>query len=203
MRIAADNAVRDLERDRLDVAIRYSTLKLAGVGAQWLFGERTQPVCSPKLRGINKLRNGEELCNFVLLHFDDPRQHTPWLTWDVWFETMKIKPRAPKVVVRFSHYDMMLRAAINGQGIALGRLPLIASLLDDRALIAPLDDARYGATAQDRAYWLKAADTARAKPEVRTFIAWLISKSAPLGKTVASDEAVSLLLRPHFQPISL
>ncbi len=188
VRIAADNAVRDLKRDRLDVAIRYTTRRLAGEGAVRLFGERTQPVCSSKLPGIKTLRRGEDLSNFVLLHFDDPRQHTPWLTWNVWFETMRIKPTAPKGVLRFNQYDMMLRAAINGQGIALGRLPLVTSLLDDGSLIAPLDDKRYASAAQDRAYWLMAGDMAHERSEVRTFIAWLIDKSAPLGKSFADAE---------------
>ncbi len=187
VRIAADNAVRDLERDRLDVAIRYSARELAGAGAQRLFGEHTLPVCSPKLLGKKKLQRTEDLSNFVLLHFDDPANHNPWLTWDVWFEAMKIKPPAPKGVLRFSHYDMMVRAAVNGQGIALGRLPLLASLLDDGTLVAPLAAARYSASAQDRAYWLNATAAARERPEVRTFMQWLVAKAAPLAQGGAAE----------------
>lgn len=188
-RIAADNLVRDLEHDRLDVAIRYSTRKAAGAGATRLFGERVLPVCAPKLLGKNKLRTPEDLNRFVLLQFDDPAQPTPWLAWHVWFEAMKAAMPAPKGVLHFSHYDMMVRAAINGQGIALGRLPLIESLLDDGTLIAPLADARYSAMAQDRAYWLMVTPAARERPQVRTFMAWLAEKTAPLAEKNARGSA--------------
>jgi len=188
VRIAADNAVRDLERDRLDVAIRYSTRELAGAGAQRLFGERTLPVCSPKLLGRKKLQSPEDLSDFVLLHFDDPARLTPWLTWEVWFEAMKIRPHAPRGVLRFSHYDMMVRAAVDGQGIALGRLPLIASLLKDGTLVAPLAESRFSAGAQDRAYWLNATPAARERPEVRTFMAWLTGKAAALQQDTAGKQ---------------
>lgn len=187
-RIAADNIVRDLERDRMDVAVRYSTRKVAGAGATRLFGERVLPVCAPKLLGKNKLRAPEDLSRFVLLQFDDPTQLTPWLTWHVWFEAMKVAAPVPKGVLHFSHYDMMVRAAINGQGIALGRLPLIGSLLDDGTLVAPLTEARYSTMAQDRAYWLMVTPAAQKRPEVRTFMTWLAEKTAPLAKKAAQSE---------------
>lgn len=180
-RIAADNQVRDLERNRLDVAIRYSTRKLAGAGAKRLFGERVVPVCSPKLLGKKKPRAPDDLNDFVLLQFDDPTQLTPWVSWHVWFETMKAPPPAPKGMLHFSHYDMLVRAAINGQGIALGRLPLIDSLLDDGSLVAPLADARYSASSQEHAYWLMATPASRERPAVQTFMTWLAEKTAPLA----------------------
>ncbi len=180
--VAADNAVRDLEREQMDVAVRYSTRELAGAGAQRLFGERVLPVCSPKLLGQKPLRHPADLRDFVLLNFEDPQQLTPWLTWDVWFETMQTPWSGAKGVLRFSHYDMMLRAAINAQGIALGRLPLIESLLDDGTLVAPLTDAQYSSSTHDRAYWLMTTPVARERPEVLTFMQWLIEKTSPLSQ---------------------
>lgn len=182
--VAADNAVRDLERDRMDVAIRYSTRPMAGPGAMLLFGERVLPVCSPKLLDQHPLRTPADLQEFVLLNFEDPQQLTPWLTWDVWFEAMQSPLPAAKRMLRFSHYDMMLRAAINGQGIALGRLPLISDLLDNSTLVAPLADARYSAGAHDRAYWLITTSAAGKRPEAQTFMQWLTEKTAALAQRV-------------------
>jgi DNA-binding transcriptional LysR family regulator len=147
-----------------------------------LFGERVLPVCSPKLPGRNKLREPADLKHFVLLDFDDPAQLIPWLSWEVWFETMKTAMPASKGVLHFNHYDMLVRAAVNGQGVALGRLPLIDALLEDGTLVAPLTDARYSAAAQDRAYWLIAAPAARARPEVQTFMQWIRERAAPLAQ---------------------
>jgi len=179
--VAADNTMLDLERDRMDVAIRYSTRQFAGAGAVQLFGERVLPVCSPKLAGKKPPRSPADLGRYVLLNFEDPQQLTPWLTWAAWFEAMRTRPPAAKGMLRFSHYDMMLRAAINGQGIALGRLPLIQSLLDDGTLAAPLRDTRYSSTTQDRAYWMMSTSAARERPEVQTFMHWIRARCAPLA----------------------
>ncbi len=178
--VAADNSVLDLERERMDVAIRYSTHRLAGPDALRLLGERVLPVCSPKLPGLKKLRAPADLKGFVLLEFEDPQQLTPWLTWAAWLEAMRAPSPAAKGMLRFSHYDMMLRTALNGQGIGLGRLPLISALLDDGLLVAPLADRRHSIPTPDRAYWLISPPAARERPEVQTFMQWIRARMAAL-----------------------
>lgn len=186
--VAADNTMLDLERERMDVAIRYTTRKNAGSGATRLFGERVLPVCSPKLLGGRKLRSAAELKDFVLLNYEEPQQITPWLTWAVWFEVMRTPLPAVRGMPGFSHYDMLLRAAINGQGVALGRLPLISAQLEDGSLVAPLADARYSTSSQDRAYWLLASAAASERPEVQTFMRWIRSRCAPLARAASGAE---------------
>lgn len=181
VRVAADNALRDLASSQIDVAIRYATRQHAGPGALRLFGEYVLPVISPSLARKGSLRRAEDLNRFVLLHFEDPVQVTPWLAWEVWFEAMKAPPPSPKGMLRFSHYDMMLRAAINGQGVALGRLPLIASTLASGALVAPLNQARFKSDLGDRAYWLIASPASRERPQVRSFMQWLMAKIKPIA----------------------
>jgi LysR family glycine cleavage system transcriptional activator len=178
--VAADNAIRELDQSALDVSIRYSTRRLARRGAVKLFGECVVPVCSPKLLTKRALDKPEDLADFVLLHFEDPQHSTPWLSWAVWFEVTKMKPVAPKGMLRFSHYDQLIRAAINGQGVALGRLPLIGALLQDGTLVTPLRAARYSANSKDRAYWLIAAQSAQARPAVQTFMQWLNEQAATM-----------------------
>jgi len=180
--VAADNAIRELEQERLDVSIRYSTRRLAGRGAVKLFGECVVPVCSPKLLTKRALDKPEDLADFVLLHFEDPQHSTPWLSWDVWFEVMKMKRVAPKGTLGFSHYDQLIRAAINGQGVALGRLPLIGALLQDGTLVTPLRAARYSTNSEDRAYWLIATQSAQARPAVQTFVQWLYQQAATMTR---------------------
>lgn len=196
--VAADNTVRELEREGLDLSIRYSTARMAGQGALKLFGERVLPVCSPKLLARRRIERPEDLQHFVLLHYEDPEQNTPWLSWDVWFEVMKMKRFAPRGTLYFSHYDQTIRAAISGQGVALGRLPLIAGLLQEGTLATPFRDARYSTDSEDRAYWLITSDAARARAPVQTFMAWLSAQVAPLrapGETSPASARHSSLKR--------
>jgi len=172
--VAAENAVRSLDRDGLDLAVRYSGHDLAGEGALRLFGERVAPVCSPefaKKRG--PIRSPEDLLRMPLLHFEDPDVATPWLSWEVWLEAMRVRnPKVPRGL-RFSHYDQLVQAASAGQGIGLGRFPIVQRLLNEGGLVTPLRSNREANLAQNRAYWLIVAPHAQNRPEVKTFVRWL------------------------------
>ncbi len=71
--ISADNRVVDLERERIDLAVRYCTEAMAPPGSPRLFGERLVPVCSPSLAADPErpLKRPEDLARHVLLHIDD------------------------------------------------------------------------------------------------------------------------------------
>jgi DNA-binding transcriptional LysR family regulator len=183
--LAADSALRDLERDRLDVSIRYTTRRLAGRDAVKLFGESVVPVCSRRLVEARKIDAPGDLVSLPLVHYEDPGHQTPWLSWDGWFELMRVKPARPTGGLRFSHYDQVVRAAIEGQGVALGRMPILAPQIREGKLVMPLRGTRYSMRAQDRAYWLLISPSARARPEVQTFTEWLTSQMEPAPASVA------------------
>jgi LysR family transcriptional regulator, glycine cleavage system transcriptional activator len=171
--VAADNRIQDLKQEQIDVAIRYSTRKLAGPGAQKLFGESVVPVCSPNLLSRHSLTSPDDLRNFALLNFEDPHGRAPWLSWNVWFEVMNLRPTVSKGALQFSHYDQVIRAAINGQGVALGRMPLIKTLIQSGQLTIPLKSKRYSIAADDRAYWLIVSPSTVGRPNVNAFVEWL------------------------------
>jgi DNA-binding transcriptional LysR family regulator len=181
--VAADNTLRDLNRGSLDAAVRYSTREAAGDGALMLFGEEVAPVCSPTLaRTQGRLRGLDELLRFPLLHYDDPENRAPWLSWNVWLETLGLPGPRRTRALHFSHYDQVIQAAIAGQGVALGRFPLVRNLVDDGHLVMPLHGARLATLARDRAYWLLVSRSAQNRQEVKTFVRWLraqASRSAP------------------------
>ena len=176
--LAADNAIRDLRKSGLDVSIRYSTREMAGERAVRLFGERVLPVCSPALLKRHAFSRAEDLENFVLLHYEDLERRTPWLSWDVWFEVMGMRPVKGRSALRFSHYDQMMSAAIDGQGVALGRIPLVEESIRSGKLVTPLQGRRYSMGANNRAYWLLLAPEAAKRPHVQTFAAWLRERAA-------------------------
>lgn len=169
VRIAAENANSDLERQGIDVAIRYTTPGAVPPETPKLFGENVFPVCSPKLAHSRRLKTPRDLEPRLLLHFDDPDSHWPWLQWNVWFEVMRLKPLPLAGGQRFSHYDQLIQAAIAGQGVALGRSPLVRGLVKQGRLAAPFA----GQTASARAYFVLTAAGALERAAVRRFIAWL------------------------------
>ena len=94
-----------------------------------LFGERMLPVASPAVAHDPRtpLERPADLAHHVLLHLDDPEGRTPWLDWRAWLSANGEPALKPAGSLRFTLYDQVIQAAVGGQGVALGRLPMIAS----------------------------------------------------------------------------
>jgi LysR family transcriptional regulator, glycine cleavage system transcriptional activator len=173
VRISAVNEVIDLERAGVDLAIRYVSAGNA-FGGRRLFGETVFPVCSPQLAAntAKPLRVPADLAHHVLLNLDDPR--AAWLDWQLWFHALGLGDVQPAGTLHFSHYDQLIQSAVAGQGVALGRHPLVRRLLREKKLTAPFKQD----VAWSRAYFLIESTTARAKPQVRDFATWLFEETA-------------------------
>jgi LysR family transcriptional regulator, glycine cleavage system transcriptional activator len=178
VRIAATNEMTDLERDAIDLAIRYCSPEAAGPGAIALFGEKAFPVCAPALASSGQLASPQDLARHVLLHYDDPERRSPWLSWDVWFELVKSEGVKPAGALRFSHYDQMIQAALDGHGIALGRSPLVDRWVKEARLVLPFGRRFISSPGQARAYFILVSAAARGRPEVARFSAWLQQEAA-------------------------
>jgi DNA-binding transcriptional LysR family regulator len=170
--VIADNVVRDLERNSIDVALRYCPEEMAGPGAQRLFGEEVAPVAAPSLLKGHRIRGADELLRLPLIELEDPNGTALWLSWKVWCEAMGVTRSRTSRQITFSHYDQVVQAAVAGQGVALGRFPLLDPFLAERRLVMPLKGRQY-ATLARRAYWLVVAPGAAQRPEVKTFSEWM------------------------------
>jgi LysR family transcriptional regulator, glycine cleavage system transcriptional activator len=174
VRISAPNTLVNLDRDGVDVAIRYHTEQGAGPEGIRLFGEVVLPVCSPRLRRdpARPLAKPEDLRHHCLLHLDSG-PGTQLLEWPPWLRAMQLDGMKPASVLHFSVYDQLIQAAVAGQGVALGRLPLLDDLIAQRKLVAPFKKS----VVSPRSYFLFQSDASRRKPEVREFLAWLIAEA--------------------------
>jgi DNA-binding transcriptional LysR family regulator len=178
VRISTGYALVNLDRDGVDVGVRYLSEHGAGPEGLRLFGEEALPVCSPQLQRdrAHPLRRPEDLRHHCLLHTDSGAA-TQVLEWPPWLNAMGLAGLKPASVLHFSQYDQMIQAAIAGQGVALGRLPLLNDLLAQRKLVAPFKTR----VASARSYYVFQSEASRAKPEVREFVAWLVSEAAAAG----------------------
>lgn len=170
VRISATNETLDLERDGIDLAVRYCAPEEA-TGTR-LFSEEAFPVLSPALLQETPLAEPADLDRHVLLYLDDIRFESPFIDWPAWREAMKIELR-PAGALRFNHYNEVIAAAVAGQGVALGRMPLVKELLDGGRLVAPLR--RWAVSV--RAYYIVESAAAVDNPDARDFIAWLLAEA--------------------------
>src|SRR5262245_14859136 len=173
MRLAATNDIQDLERENIDLAIRYCTPKAAGGAAVRLFGELVFPVCAKSLLAGRKLASPRDLSGQVLLHYDDPERRFPWLSWEVWLELTKTQGVKPAGMLRFSHYDQLIQAATEGQGIALGRSRFVAKWVKQGKLVLPFGKRYMCSPADSRAYFLVSSTRSAGRSDVAKFAQWL------------------------------
>ena len=173
LRVSASDRVADLRHDDIDLAIRYARDTPPTPEARRLFGETVAAVAHPSF-GPGALRTRAALSRLTLLEMDPPRGHLrpAWLQWAPWLKARGWPAAKPLGMLRFSQYDQMIHAALAGQGVALGRLPLIQPLLDEGRLVV-VDPAR---TATDYAYWLLQADAAP-RAAVRHVAAWIMDEA--------------------------
>jgi LysR family transcriptional regulator, glycine cleavage system transcriptional activator len=176
IRIAADNRIVDIDRERIELAVRYCPAHLAPPGAARLFGEEVFPVCAPGLRGIDgrTLAVPGDLRHHVLLEQEHADIDRPSGSWTMWLEAMGLHQMKPAASLRFSHYDQLIQAAIDGQGVALGISPLVRRHITLKRLVAPFEHR----IATPRAYYLVTARHAGERAEVVAFSNWLLRNAS-------------------------
>ena len=169
--IAADQRL-DLERERLDLAIRWAPPGMSVRGGEPLFDVENFPVCSPALARdkVRPLRSPADLAHHVLLDLETVATRGPWSDWGPWLDAMKLGDLKPAGTLRFSHYDQVVQAAIDGSGVAIGRNPHNARHLRDGVLVAPLGRE---AVISWGTYFILVAPRSAERPIVKAFVAWL------------------------------
>jgi DNA-binding transcriptional LysR family regulator len=172
VRSVASNETLDLGRERLDLGIRWVAPGAIAAGAEHLFDVEIYPVCSPTLtqESSRPIKVPSDLSHHVILDFDTVTGRGPWSDWQQWLAGMNLNGLKPAGTLRFSHFDQVTQAAINGSGIAMGRTPHNVSHLREGLLVAPFGPKqrlRFGC------YVAVIAERSKNRPIVGKFLSWL------------------------------
>jgi DNA-binding transcriptional LysR family regulator len=176
VRLVASNEMLDLEREQLDLAIRYVPPGADIQKGELLLEYSQFPVCSPAYlrEHARDLRTPDDLSRHVLLDFETVVYGRPWYDWEQWLGATKLRRPKPAGHFRFSHYDQVIQAALEGSGVMIGKRPHLTSHLRDGRLVAPFGDewvAKLGGF-----YIVYAAGAAERAP-VKAFVGWLQSEA--------------------------
>ena len=189
VRVVASNDKPDLERELIDVAIRFAADGADMPHGEWLADCEIFPVCAPQLARdkTRPLRSATDLRHHVRLDFETTRDGRPWSEWDVWFRKMGIEAVAPKSTLHFPQYDHVIPAAIEGSGVALGAFPHLTQHLRDRTLCAPFGPE---AVARLGSFFVVLRHGGPVSDATASLVAWLHSEVRRDGKvTLASPPA--------------
>lgn len=160
----------DFTTSEVDLAIRYGQSGTAGLHVEKLIGEVMAPVCSPRLRrGLRPLRCVADLTRHVVLHDEVREVDGQEPTWRRWLAAAGADGVAMPHSRRFGQSNMVVDAAVDGLGVALGRSPLVAADLAAGRLVVPFGpplDLGLG-------YYIVCPHQALTRSSVRSFVAWL------------------------------
>jgi LysR family glycine cleavage system transcriptional activator len=127
-----------LDSGTTDALIRWGAGDFPGLSTTLLFKEDVFPVCSPELaRGENPLRSPEDLARHTLLHLEWSAAYPSWPAWSDWLKAAGARTVEARHGVWFNNMAMAMRAAAQGQGVALSSLAIAADELAAGRLVAP------------------------------------------------------------------
>ena len=173
--ITTDTGVTGFGRDQADIGIRYGIGDNPGFHVERLMGELLFPVCAPSLaKGAHPLRKVEDLADHTLLRDElvDTRGTPP--SWEFWASENDITLPRPMRTRKFGQSNMVVQAAIEGAGVALGRGPLVQDALLDGRLVRPFPQ-----TARSQYnYWLVCARNSHQVKKIKLFIDWIKKEAA-------------------------
>ena len=200
VRVVASNDKPNLERDQLDIAIRFVPAGDDLPDSEPLFQVQIFPACSPALANnkSNPIRTPADMTHHVRLDYESVRDGRRTSEWDFWFDAMKIPRAKPASTLRFPQYDQLVAAAIEGSGIGLGVLPHTAEHLRQKVLCAPFG---MEAVALRGTFFIVRRPDVAGRDAVEAFVDWLWSEvrrdgelgpapvSAPGGRSVPARKS--------------
>lgn len=137
VRISASTEWVDFRKGGIDAAIRYGDGNWPGLRADWLMSDEIFPVCSPRLlTGDKPLNTPVDLAHHPLLQVSGVTAND----WNDWLHASGQPPltaNGPRLT--FDLAMMAVQAAIDGQGVCIGRSTYVDDDLRAGRLVAPFD----------------------------------------------------------------
>jgi LysR family glycine cleavage system transcriptional activator len=169
-------SVVDLGADEADLAIRFGRGHYPGLESIDLFEDEILPVCAPEYLTRHPIAKPKDLLEHRLLRLDWSSREGLWPDWPAWLEAAGVSgfdwdARKRDIVVPDS--NLLLRAAVDGQGVALGQTSLVGDYLKSKQLVAPLPK-RLKTGFRYHLVYPAGADQ---RPEVALFRDWILGEA--------------------------
>ena len=168
VRISASTERVDFRKDAIDAAIRYGRGDWKGLRADFLMSDEVFPVCSPAL--AQTLRAPADLANHTLLQVSGVTAGD----WSAWLRAAgQPLQLAEGPRMTFDLAMMAVQAAVDGQGVCIGRSTYVEDDLRAGRLVAP-----FGLRLKDElGFYLVTPDETAESKKIVAFRAWLLALS--------------------------
>jgi LysR family transcriptional regulator, glycine cleavage system transcriptional activator len=175
VRISASTDWVDFRSSGIDAAIRYGHGDWNDLQADFLMSDEIFPVCSPAMAGT--LNSPADLANHTLLQVSGVTAGD-WATW------LSAAGQAPQLAegprLTFDLALMAVQAAVDGQGVCIGRSTYVADDLRAGRLVIPFELRLRDALGF---YLVAPVETAQAE-KIAAFRSWLLALPKTTGTFV-------------------
>ena len=146
LRLVTSDSPIDWQGESVDLGISFTKAPPPGFSSDPLFSDEILAVAGPALHKAIAPITPAGLRQKELLHLDWPDQ--TWMSWQEWLARLDVEAKSTAVKLRFNNYMLLIQAALEGQGIALGWRRLVDPLLrrGDLNMVCParvVPEARY------------------------------------------------------------
>lgn len=173
--ISASDQMVDLAREDFHMGLRFGRGQYPGLKVTRLMGDSIFPVCAPRLlEGPKPLTKIADLAQHTLLHDDMARIDSSSNDWTSWLRFAGAKRLDNMGGPAFSHSSLALAAAIDSQGVALGRYSLVQDDLAAGRLVCPFGPV----LSSPLVYYAVLTPFAEERSRVRLFHDWLVAEAA-------------------------
>ncbi|MBC3880689.1 transcriptional regulator GcvA [Undibacterium sp. LX40W] len=153
----------NLEKTKTDIAIRFGLGKWDGYDAEKLLDDQLYPVCSPNFNQGRFPRTPQQLLKHRILCVEHGRE------WQNWGHHAGIDIHQFKLESHLSDSNLMLTAAMAGQGIAVARHSLVAAEIAAGNLLRLFDIV----APSDYSYYLVTPIGLQKSDDLQAFADWL------------------------------
>lgn len=168
IRLDATNRLADFSAEGIDVGVRYGLGGYPGLECEKLLVEDVFPVCSPQLLAEGPI-DLDRLARMTLIHDTTIDFDPSFPTWQAWFRARGISNIDPMRGLQFNSSVLAIQAAIEGQGVALGRSVIVERDIAAGRLVRPFE------TVEEThcAYFLVYEPRMRESPKLAAVREWL------------------------------
>ncbi len=160
------NPAVEFDREEIDIAVTYGKGDWPGVVADPILSLDFYPVCTPAFMTNDRpLSNIDNLRYYSLLH------DANYECWSDWLKLARIEGINANKGTIIDDTNVLIQAAVDGQGVALGSTTFVQDLLDSGKLVKPFDIT----LVNEFAYYVVCPEAHLKNSSVQAFKNWLLA----------------------------
>ena len=182
LNLLAEFSEPNFHNEHIDVGICHGSVDDPAMEHRLLLNDYIYPVVSPELLKDIKLETLSDLKNTTLLHDSLPRAKLS-ASWQLWLTKNKVTDVDYNTGSHFNQADLIIKAAMEGQGVALAHHVLVAKEVANGRLV-PL----FNKVKKSEGAYIVCLKKSIKQPQISTFYNWIVQQAKDFERDYAIEK---------------